>query len=1292
MRMSLMMSSASLLAVFAQADIIVQWGVAGGDVNIVTATTINNPGKLPATFVAGAQLNNAVGASYYPNSTGKSPVYNGASSLAGGLENVIVNNIGGDNIRNRGSTAAGGHLPAMVVWEQSSGFVTSGLTVTNFSIRFAGQHANNTGSLNWLVGKGGAYYISSQSVAFSGTGWTIASVADASTLTWNTFTPFTNGVATIGSATNITLDNVTSLGYYFSVTNGDAAAQQTGVGTSFFSVEGAATPHTLTGSAGANGSVSPSSTNVLAGGSATFVITASNYYRIATLTTNGAAVTGMSFDNGSTTTNFTWSNVQAAGVLAATFTKQVATIEIVSVTVSNPRGTAGTDIGETNTVNVVIRSLNAPASNLTSSVSAASHPEYFTITSSNTPVVLTTPPQYVTNTFSLVANPNTVNNTYTFDVNVTTDNGVHTNTTFNLAVGSLISYQTNSIVWVSGGIFPDHYEPGEIIDITVSNRNDGALAVSNITNSLSANPAYFTISNLTTSVYPFMDLGDETSTVYRVTILAAVTNGTHWFSVTNQSGTRTWPASFSIDVFKQGVPSISPPSITMSVLPGATTNKQVTVTNSGNVAFTFNITGSGAWKTSYTVALGNNGDREWVSASTVIPLKDPETNSVPISSTNTGVSAAISIGFGFPFYGTTYSNFYVTADGYIGLGANIPARSVDRKTLPSATNEAPLIAPFWGILNSPAGSIRMGRIENNHLVISYDGVSKETGGSNLQFQVALFANGCIEFRYKNITGVTSASGLITNVTIGIQGDANSYTNLTAVKPVNGTSVLLTPQQDRWISYTPSGTVSVGPQSSQGVTFMADASGKTAGTSATFNAVFNWSTGGSSNVSVTATVDAATPIYSAVSNLAFTGLAGQVTSVPFIITNTGTGPLTFTISDSTALAAGYSTTNPAYSWIDIPANIPGVPLNDPDPSPYITAADEGFSSMIPIGFVFPFYGGSYTQLCISVNGALRLDAAGRLRAPGASTNSTMQIIAPYWGELGLDENATLKYHSTAERLVVTWENVQQYGVSGGSNQTFQAVLKPSGDITFQYKYLDGIHWPNTTIGLRDTASRTLSSRVPRTTSDYAVVTNQYGRVSTQYVNAVGSRAVQFQFAQIQTIRYNMTDGGTIEPGDSAEVTITGDASNQTDGNNSITNNTTLTVTHNASNSPASLAVTFTVTNSQETVFVRAASSALADGSIDSDGDGVSDDLERIAGTDPQNADSVFTPTIGRDSSGTFLSWPAPLDGVQRNYTLYFTTNLMSLWEYLYTVTNGVTYLDTKHSNVPAIYYKITVPMQ
>jgi hypothetical protein len=255
-----------------------------------------------------------------------------------------------------------------------------------------------------------------------------------------------------------------------------------------------------------------------------------------------------------------------------------------------------------------------------------------------------------------------------------------------------------------------------------------------------------------------------------VTILNAATNGTHWFSVTNRIPSLSWPASFPIRVFKQGAPLVSPASITISNLIGTITNNtEVAVTNAGNDAFTFNITDDAVWDVSYEMTTGTRGSLDFVTAYNAIALNKP-TNTF-YSSTNAGVSAATSIGFNFPFYGTTYSNFYVTADGYIGLvnaATNIPGISADRTAPLPSKNMTPLIAPFWGTLLSPTGTVRMIR-QYDYLVISYTGVSKDGGGTNLQFQAALFTNGCIELRYKNITGITAYGQ--TNVTIGIQNNA-----------------------------------------------------------------------------------------------------------------------------------------------------------------------------------------------------------------------------------------------------------------------------------------------------------------------------------------------------------------------------------------------------------------------------------------------------------------------------------------------------------------------------------------
>jgi hypothetical protein len=138
---------------------------------------------------------------------------------------------------------------------------------------------------------------------------------------------FYNGSTLVGSDTNspyaYTWTNVIAGSYSLTARATDNSGA---VSTSAVAAITVVNPvYTLTAGAGANGTVSPTNTIVLAGSSTNFVITASNYCRIATLTTNGTAVTGMTFDNNSTSTNFIWSNVQTSGVLVATFTNQVTT-------------------------------------------------------------------------------------------------------------------------------------------------------------------------------------------------------------------------------------------------------------------------------------------------------------------------------------------------------------------------------------------------------------------------------------------------------------------------------------------------------------------------------------------------------------------------------------------------------------------------------------------------------------------------------------------------------------------------------------------------------------------------------------------------------------------------------------------------------------------------------------------------------------------------------------------------------------------------------------------------------
>ena len=74
------------------------------------------------------------------------------------------------------------------------------------------------------------------------------------------------------------------------------------------------------------------------------------------------------------------------------------------------------------------------------------------------------------------------------------------------------------------------------------------------------------------------------------------------------------------------------------------------------------------------------------------------------------------------------------------------------------------------------------------------------------------------------------------------------------------------------------------------------------------------------------------------------------------------------------------------------------------------------------------------------------------------------------------------------------------------------------------------------------------------------------------------------------------------------------------------------------------------------------------------------------TDPQNADSAFTPALARTETGALLSWNEPLDGIQRTYQVYWTIDLTTEWSYLATVDNGTLYLH--ETDEPVAYYKVT----
>lgn len=232
-------------------------------------------------------------------------------------------------------------------------------------------------------------------------------------------------------------------------------------------------------------------------------------------------------------------------------------------------------------------------------------------------------------------------------------------------------------------------------------------------------------------------------------------------------------------------------------------------------------------------------------------------------------------------------------------------------------------------------------------------------------------------------------------------------------------------------------------------------------------------------------------------------AGGSVKIPLTLSNKGTAALSYTITDSRISEKGYIWTNSTYSWTSIP-----------DFSAYRIGSGELGARSLNIGFPFVYFGNVYTSLIVNVNGTLTLDSG--------------RIISPFGANLSLDGNAKVLFKADSEQFTVNWENMAQSG--GGSDQTFESVLRRDGSIRFNYKQL-GSGWPSGEICLSDTSGvvpgTLTNASTTITTTNYTYVTNYttitIGNVTmttgvhvvttgtnivTSYTATVSNRALEF----------------------------------------------------------------------------------------------------------------------------------------------------------------------------------------
>ena len=162
-------------------------------------------------------------------------------------------------------------------------------------------------------------------------------------------------------------------------------------------------------------------------------------------------------------------------------------------------------------------------------------------------------------------------------------------------------------------------------------------------------------------------------------------------------------------------------------------------------------------------------------------LRNISTTGTFISLDDDEVSGAIPLGFNFDFYGTTYSQAYVSSNGFLTFNLDSNSGCCSGQLLPnSSSNPSNLIAGFWNDLNALQGNIRyqtLGTAGSQQFVVGFYDVQHyddDYNGLPVTFEMILLeGSNNIELQYGNAPNDGS------RVTIGITNN-NSTDALTLV--------------------------------------------------------------------------------------------------------------------------------------------------------------------------------------------------------------------------------------------------------------------------------------------------------------------------------------------------------------------------------------------------------------------------------------------------------------------------------------------------------------------------------
>ena len=154
---------------------------------------------------------------------------------------------------------------------------------------------------------------------------------------------------------------------------------------------------------------------------------------------------------------------------------------------------------------------------------------------------------------------------------------------------------------------------------------------------------------------------------------------------------------------------------------------------------------------------------EWVDISRV----DISHGGTQVSLGDDQWAGPFAIDFSFPFYGQTFSEFYVSSNGWLSFSQPSSSES-SNDPLPSSGAPDNLIAMFWDDLNPSGGGEVRYTADAGRLVVSFLDVPRYSSGGPYTFQAILTPDGGITLQYLTMLG-----SRLNEATVGIQNGHGS---------------------------------------------------------------------------------------------------------------------------------------------------------------------------------------------------------------------------------------------------------------------------------------------------------------------------------------------------------------------------------------------------------------------------------------------------------------------------------------------------------------------------------------